>query len=68
LTVSCIPPKPGRVKWIDDPEANNMERERKSRSDGEEDEEAVDDRARATVADPARRNSRIFEHVFDDSF
>jgi hypothetical protein len=45
-----------------------MESEGKSRSDGEENEDAVDDRARATVVDPARRDRRIFEHAFDDGF
>jgi hypothetical protein len=40
---------------------HDMDGEGKSRNDGEEDEDAVDDRARATVVDPARRDSRIFE-------
>ena len=56
------------LKWIDDAESDDMDGEGKSRNDGEEDEDAVDDRARATVVDPARRDSRIFEHAFDDCF
>jgi hypothetical protein len=40
------------LKWIDDVESDDMDGEGKSRNDGEEDEDAVDDRARATVRRP----------------
>jgi hypothetical protein len=68
LTVSWIPPEPGGIEWINDPVSDDVDGEGKSRSDGEENEGAVDDRARATVVNPACVDSRTFEHAIDACF
>jgi hypothetical protein len=68
VTTSGIPGEPRSVKWIDDAVSDDVDGEGRSRSDGEENEGAVDDRARATVVNPACLDSRPFEHAIDACF
>jgi hypothetical protein len=68
VTMGSIPGEPGGIEWIDDPVSNDIDGEGKSRRDGEENEDAVDDRARATVVNPACLDSRTFEHAIDACF
>lgn len=68
VTMGGIPGEPRSVKWIDDAVSDDVDGEGRSRSDGEENEDAVDDRARATVVNPACLDSRTFEHAIDACF
>jgi hypothetical protein len=68
VTMGGIPGEPRSVKWIDDAVSDDVDGEGGSRSDGEENEGAVDDRARATVVNPACLDSRTFEHAIDACF